>query len=163
MRPHGSLHQVGASFQNTIQTPHVDPQLVIEFPPTSSLHRHQPPALVPLAMGSLAGRAKILSEDSADQDVESEASASTTSLAATSVAEQLQSGTHHVPNRCRLPSSRLGLLERCRQELATMPPMIVRAFVESNHAQHIAAPDTIRVMQWNILAQCECEFVLIFR
>lgn len=85
-------------------------------------------------MGSLAGRAKIHSEDKADQDVEAQASSMDAS---------------------QLPSTRLGLLERCRSELCSLPPMIGRGFIEADNAEHIASPDTIRIMQWNILAQCE--------
>ncbi|XP_022657037.1 nocturnin-like isoform X2 [Varroa jacobsoni] len=107
-------------------------------------------------MGSLAGRAKILSEDRADQDVESEASASTTVIAVSCAVEQPQQG-RSISYRVGLPSTRLGLLERCRYELAAMPPMITRSFLESDQAQHIAVPDTIRVMQWNILAQSLAE------
>lgn len=110
-------------------------------------------------MGSLAGRAKILSEDRADQDVESEASASTTVIAVSCAVEQPQQG-RSISYRVGLPSTRLGLLERCRYELAAMPPMITRSFLESDQAQHIAVPDTIRVMQWNILAQCRCSMGL---
>lgn len=77
-------------------------------------------------MGSFTSAPKIANEDKADSDLELEP---------------------------ELEATRAGLLERCRRELASLPPQLKRSFTGRYQPQ--PGPETVRVLQWNLLSQGE--------
>lgn len=79
-------------------------------------------------MGSFTSAPKIANEDQADCDLEME------------------------PQR---PVTREELLARCRQELQSLPPQLKRNF--TGRYQEQPGPETVRVLQWNLLSQALAE------
>lgn len=79
-------------------------------------------------MGSFTSAPKIANEDQADCDLEME------------------------PQH---PITREELLARCRQELQSLPPQLKRSF--TGRYQEQPGPETVRVLQWNLLSQALAE------
>lgn len=79
-------------------------------------------------MGSFTSAPKIANEDKADSDLELEP---------------------------QLEATRDSLLERCRRELASLPAQLKRSFTGRYQAQ--PGPETVRVLQWNLLSQALAE------
>uniref|UniRef100_A0A131Z4U8 Nocturnin n=1 Tax=Rhipicephalus appendiculatus TaxID=34631 RepID=A0A131Z4U8_RHIAP len=79
-------------------------------------------------MGSFTSAPKIANEDQADCDLEME------------------------PQH---PVTREELLARCRQELQSLPPQLKRNF--TGRYQEQPGPETVRVLQWNLLSQALAE------
>ncbi|XP_077559961.1 NADP/NADPH phosphatase nocturnin isoform X3 [Haemaphysalis longicornis] len=79
-------------------------------------------------MGSFTSAPKIANEDQADCDLELET---------------------------QQPTTREELLARCRRELQSLPPQLKRSF--TGRYQEKPGPETIRVLQWNLLSQALAE------